>query len=184
MAAGSVAASAADLEAGRRQAAAVCASCHGPDGNSSNPRYPSLAGQPVFYTHWQLILFRDRRRRNPEMAPFAASLSDGEMADLAAYYAAQIPRPPAGAPQDPEKIGAGRRASELHHCGSCHAPAFTGQQYAPRLGGQHYEYLLRQLREFKAQTRGELDGTMTTAAQPLTESEIESLAHYIATVRP
>ncbi len=181
--ASSVAASAADLEAGRRQATA-CAGCHGPNGNSPDPRVPSLAGQPVFYTHWQLILFRDQRRRNPEMSPFAANLSDAEMANLAAYYAAQAPRPPPAAAGDPEKIAAGRLAAERHHCVSCHAPTFAGQQYAPRLAGQHYEYLLRQLRGFKAQTRAELDGTMTTAAEPLTEQEIENLAHYIASLAP
>ena len=172
---------AADLEAGRRQAA-VCASCHGLDGNSSNSRFPSLAGQPLLYIHWQLILFRDQRRRNPEMSPSAANLTDAEMADLAAYYAAQTPLPPPGVSNDPEKIAAGRLAAERHHCGACHALAFTGAQYAPRLAGQHYEYLLGQLRGFKAQTRAELDGTMTTAAQPLTEQEIESLALYIANV--
>ena len=63
--------------------------CHGRDGNSTLPAVPSLAGQPVFYTHWQLILFRDQRRKDPQMSPVAASLSDADMADLAAYYAAQ-----------------------------------------------------------------------------------------------
>ncbi len=172
----------ADLEAGKRQAAAVCATCHGRDGNSTNPRVPSLAGQPAFYIHWQLILFRDKRRVDAEMAPFAANLTDPEMADLATYYTAQTPLPPPGAPRDPEGIAAGRLAAERYHCTSCHAPGFTGQQYAPRLAGLSYEYLLRQLRGFKAQTRGELDGSMATAAQPLAEQDIENLAHYIANV--
>ena len=171
---------AADLEAGRRDAAAVCASCHGADGNSTNSRAPSLAGQPVFYLQWQLILFRDKRRVDAEMSPFAANLTDAQMGDLAAYYAAQTPRPPPGVSSDPKKIAAGRAASERYHCVSCHARDFAGQQYAPRLAGLSYEYLLRQLRGFKAQTRGELDGTMATAAQPLSEEDIESLAHYIA----
>ena len=174
------AARAADLEAGRRQAAAACASCHGLDGNSTDPRFPSLAGQQAVYIHWQLILFRDNRRRSPEMSPFAANLSDAEIANLAVYYAAQAPQPPPAAPHDPDKIAAGQRAFERHHCVSCHAAAFTGQQYAPRLAGLHYEYLLRQLQGFKNQTRAELDGTMTMAAQPLTEQDIESLAYYIA----
>ena len=171
---------AADLEAGRHQAAAACASCHGPHGHSTTPRVPSLAGQPAVYIHWQLILFRDNRRRSPEMSPFAASLTDAEIANLAAYYAAQAPQPPPAAPRDPDKIAAGERAFERHHCVSCHAAGVTGERYAPRLAGLHYEYLLRQLQAFKAGTRGELDGTMTMAAQPLSEEEIDSLAHYIA----
>ncbi len=173
---------AADLEAGRRQAAAVCASCHGAAGNSTNPRAPSLAGQPVFYFHWQLILFRDKRRVDPEMPAFAANLTEAQIGDLAAYYAAQTPLPPPRISSDPEKIAAGRAASERYHCVSCHAKNLTGQQYAPRLAGLSYEYLLRQLRGFKAQTRGELDGSMAMAAQPLSEEDIENLAHYIANV--
>jgi cytochrome c553 len=171
---------AADLEAGRRQASAVCASCHGADGHSTNARAPSLAGQPVFYLQWQLILFRDKRRVDAEMSPFAASLTDAQMGDLAAYYAAQTPAPPPSGSSDPEKMEAGRAAAERYHCVSCHAKDFTGQQYAPRLAGLSYEYLLRQLRGFKAQTRGELDGSMATAAQPLSEQDIENLAQYIA----
>jgi len=171
---------AADVDAGRRQAATVCATCHGPEGRSTNPRAPSLAGQPVFYLHWQLIFYRDKRRVDPEMSPFAANLSDDAMADLAAYYAAQPALVPAGLPREPGKAAAGRLAAERHHCTSCHARDLTGQQYAPRLAGLSYEYLLRQLRGFKAQTRGELDGSMTAAAQPLTAQDVENLAQYIA----
>ena len=158
----------------------MCAPCHGPDGNSTHPRAPSLAGQPAFYIHWQLVFYRAKRRVDPEMMPFAAGLTDEQMTDLAAYYAAQrvVPPPPRSRPA--EKIAAGRAASERHHCVSCHAPDFTGQQYAPRLAGLSYEYLVRQLREFKAQTRGELDGAMATAAQPLTDQDIDNLAEYIA----
>jgi len=104
------------------------------------------------------------------------------MADLAAYYATQLPLAPPGPPPEAEKAAAGRLAAEHHHCTSCHARDLTGQQYAPRLVGLSYEYLLRQLRGFKAQTRGELDGSMTAAAQPLTAQDIEHLAHYIANV--
>src|SRR4029453_12679592 len=75
----------ADLEAGR-QKAEPCASCHGPDGNASIPGTPSLAGAPVYFTHWQLIKFKDGRRKDPQMSPFAQNLSDADMADLAAYY--------------------------------------------------------------------------------------------------
>lgn len=136
----------------------------------------------MFYLHWQLIFYRDKRRVDPEMSPFAANLSDEAMADLAAYYATQPAQAPPGPPPEPAKAAAGRLAAEHHHCTSCHAPNLTGQQYAPRLAGLSYEYLLRQLRAFKAQTRGELDGSMTASAQPLTAQDIENLAHYIGSL--
>jgi len=171
---------AADLEAGKRKAE-PCAACHGADGNAMIPGTPSLAGQPVYFTHWQLIKFRDGRRKDPQMSPFAKSLTDTDMADLAAYYAAQrpLPRP---APTDPAKVAEGKRLANLHHCASCHRPDLSGQQQVPRLAGQDYDYLLRLLSGFKAKTASDLDGTMTMAAQPLREEEIVALVHYIASL--
>jgi cytochrome c553 len=174
----------ADVAAGRKKAE-PCAACHGPDGNATHPANPSLAGQPVFYTHWQLVLFRDGRRRDPQMSPFAANLTDADLADLAAYYATQKPAPPPAATGDAETISAGQRLAQLHHCASCHSPELVGPRYTPHLGGQSYEYLAKQLREFKARTRGELDGaTMTSAAQALREQDIDTLARYFATLPP
>ena len=173
---------AADLEAGRRKAE-PCKSCHGPDGNATIPGTPSIAGQPTFFTHWQLIKYRDGRRKDPQMSPFAASLSDADMADLAAYYAAQrpLPRP---ATTDRVKVAAGRELARQHLCVSCHRPGLTGHEQVPRLAGQDLTYLVKMLRAFKAQTAGDLDGTMTTAAQPLSEEDIENLAHFMATLPP
>src|SRR5262245_29701805 len=81
--AGAAPAFCADAEAGRTKAR-VCAACHGPDGNAKAPGMPSLAGQPTMYTHWQLIKFRDGRRKNDQMTQFVAKLTDEDMADLAA----------------------------------------------------------------------------------------------------
>jgi len=142
---------------------------------------PSLAGQPVFFTHWQLIKFRDGRRKDPQMSPFAQNLSDADMADLAAFYEAQRPRPRPAA-TDPAKVAAGQRLADLHHCTSCHRPGLIGQQQVPRLAGQDFAYLLRLLRGFKARTASDLDGTMTMAAQPLREEEILDLVHFIASL--
>ena len=169
-----------DVEAGKRKAE-VCAACHGADGNATIPGTPSLAGQPVYFTHWQLIKFRDGRRKDPQMSPFAKNLTDADMADLAAYYAAQraIPRP---ATTDPAKVAEGKRLATFHHCASCHRPDLSGQQQVPRLAGQDYEYLLRLLRGFKAKTASDLDGTMTIATQPLREEDIENLVHYLASL--
>ncbi|HUO64895.1 MAG TPA: cytochrome c4 [Terriglobales bacterium] len=171
---------AADLEAGRRKAE-PCAACHGADGNATIPGTPSLAGQPVYFTHWQLIKFRDGRRKDPQMSPLAKNLTDTDMADLAAYYAAQrpLPRP---ATTDPVKVAEGKRLANLHHCSSCHRTDLSGQQQVPRLAGQDYDYLLRLLSGFKAKTASDLDGTMTMAAQPLRDEEIVALVHYIASL--
>ena len=117
------------------------------------------------------------------MSPFAQNLTDADMADLAAFYEAQPPRPrPGAAPADPAKVAAGRRIAEAHHCTSCHRPGLTGQQQAARLAGQDHDYLLRLLRAFKARSASDLDGTMTIATQPLREEEIESLVHFITSL--
>jgi cytochrome c553 len=171
---------AADVEAGKRKAEA-CGACHGADGNATIPGTPSLAGQPVYFTHWQLIKYRDGRRKDPQMSPLAKNLTDTDMADLAAYFAAQraLPRP---ATTDPAKVAEGKRLATLHHCASCHRPDLSGQQQVPRLAGQDYDYLLRLLRGFKAKTASDLDGTMTMAVQPLRGDDIENLVHYIASL--
>lgn len=172
----------ADLEAGLRKSE-PCKACHGADGNATIPDTPSLAGQPVFFTHWQLIKFRDGRRKDSRMTPFAVNLSDTDMADLAAYYAAQRPQP-RPAVTEPAKVEAGRQLAVRHHCVSCHRPGLTGHEQIPRLAGQDFAYLVKMLRGFKAQTAGDLDGTMTTAVQPLSEADIENLVHYMAAMPP
>jgi cytochrome c553 len=174
--------SAADLEAGRRKAEA-CAACHGPGGNSTNPTVPSLAGQMPIYLHWQLLLYRDKRRADPQMAPIAAALSEADMADLAAWFGAQRPATAAAPPAGGARIDEGRRLAETYHCNECHGRNFEGRDYAPRLRGLSREYLLAQMRGFKARTRGDLDGAMTQAAQPVADAEIEPIVEYIASLR-
>jgi cytochrome c553 len=170
----------ADLEAGKRKAQ-PCTGCHGADGNASIPGTPSLAGQPIYYTHWQLIKFRDGRRKDSVMSPFAVNLSDADMADLAAYYAAQAARQ-RRATTDPARVAAGEKLANANHCTSCHRPGLVGQQQVPRLAGQDFDYLLRLLRGFKAKTASDLDGTMTIAAQPLQDDDIVSLVHFMSSL--
>jgi len=173
---------AADLEAGRRKAVA-CAACHGLDGNSTNPTVPSIAGQVGIYLHWQLLLYRNKRRVDPQMAPIAAALSESDMADLAAFFAAQRPAPPAAGPPDPARAETGQRLAATYHCDDCHGRDFAGREYAPRLRGLSREYLVAQMRGFKARTRGDLDGAMTQAAQPVADADIEPLADYIGSIK-
>ena len=172
------AARAADAAAGSKKAE-VCVACHGADGNSTNPAVPSLAGQPAQFITTQLFMFREGNRKDPQMSPMAANLSNADMNDLAAYFSAQKlrrrRRSRAG-----QSAAAGARLAEQYHCVQCHGPALMGQQHIPRLAGQQYEYLRTQLRGFKARTRFDMDGNMTSAAQALSDADIEILADYLA----
>jgi cytochrome c553 len=84
----SASAMAADVAAGKAKSA-ICAACHGADGNSMNPLWPNLAGQKEAYLAKQIKAFRDGTRKDPLMAPMVAALSDDDIANLAAYFAAQ-----------------------------------------------------------------------------------------------
>jgi cytochrome c553 len=159
----------------------VCAACHGPDGNAKIPGMPSIAGQPTMYTHWQLIKFRDGRRKNDQMTQFVVKLTDEDMADLAAFYAAQTLTPRAST-VDPRKVEDGKKAAAFYHCTSCHQPNLTGKEQIPRLAGQDLAYLRKQIRGFKEKTASDLDGTMTMSVQPITEDDIEILAHFAASL--
>jgi cytochrome c553 len=178
------AASAAAPEDGRRKAE-PCAACHGREGNATIPGTPSLAGHPTSYTHWQLLLFRNERRRDPQMTPIAAKLTDEDMADLAAYYAAQTTRARPGRPAlDAATRETAERLVGTHRCSICHGPGLMGQQAVPRLVGQDEQYLRKRLGEYKAQTALDPDGFMTSAVQPLTPPDIDALARYIASLEP
>ena len=172
------AAAGADIEAGR-QKAQVCFACHGPEGNSANPVMPTLAGQPAQFISIELFQFREGNRKDPQMTPMAANLSNADMNDLAAYFSAQQPRPPSHK-TDPANAATAAKLAQQFNCVQCHGKALLGQQHIPRLAGQQFEYLKMQLRGFKAQTRADLDGNMTSAAQALTENDIDALVDYIA----
>src|SRR2546428_5307771 len=143
-------AAAGDVEAGRRKAER-CAACHGADGNSTLSGTPSLAGMGAFYTHWQLIMFRDGRRRDSQMTPFVQNLTDEDLGDLSAYYAAQTPRSRAAATNS-SRAAAGRPLALSNHCTSCHGPALMGQLQIPRLAGQGFDFLVKRLRGLNGKT--------------------------------
>jgi cytochrome c553 len=170
----------ADLDAGR-QKAQVCQSCHGEGGNSTQPAIPVLAGQPKQFIVSALFQFREGKRTNPIMTPLAADLSNKDLNDLADYFSAQESRPPEGKAA-PDRVAQGREIAQRNNCTACHTATLTGQQHIPRLAGQHREYLATQLSAFKASTRGELDGVMTSAAQGLSAGDIEVLSDYLSTL--
>jgi cytochrome c553 len=169
---------AADVAAAK-QKAAPCAGCHGPDGNSTNPAIPSIAGQPKQFIVTQLFMFREGNRKDPQMSPMAAPLSNADMNELAAYFSAQKHAAPAK-PLPADKAAAGRSVTEKYNCTQCHGPQLLGQQHIPRLAGQQAQYLKTQLRGFKASTRFDMDGQMTSAAQVLTDQDIELLGDYLS----
>jgi cytochrome c553 len=162
-----------------KQKAAPCAACHGPEGNSTNPAIPSIAGQPKQFIVTQLFMFREGNRKDPQMSPMAAPLSNADMNELAGYFSMQKHAAPAKAlPAD--KATAGRAVTEKYNCTQCHGPQLLGQQHIPRLAGQQVQYLKTQLRGFKASTRFDMDGQMTSAAQVLTAQDIELLGDYLS----
>jgi cytochrome c553 len=163
--------------------AQACVACHGPEGNATDPAIPSLAGQPAQFILIQLFLFREGRRKDAQMSPIAASLSNADMNGLAAYFAKQ--KPAASSHKTASaNASAGRQLAEQYHCVQCHGPSLLGLQHIPRLAGQQFAYLKAQLRGFKAGTRGEFDGNMSSAAQPLSEKDIEILADYLSGLAP
>jgi cytochrome c553 len=175
-------AQAADPAAGEKKAAA-CAACHGEGGNSMNPEWPSLAQQPAQFISTELFMFREGNRKNDLMSPMAKPLTNAEMNDLAAYFAAQKAAPPRHKSK-PENVAAGPELAKKFNCSQCHGPRLMGQQHIPRLAGQQYQYVLAQLKAFKAQTRADIDGNMTSAAMALSPQDIEVLADYVAGLTP
>jgi cytochrome c553 len=157
----------------------ACAACHGEGGNSANPAVPSLAGQPAQFISTALYMFREGHRKDPQMTPMAAGLTNAELNELAAYFS-KLPAAPPRHRARAQNAAAGAGLAQKFNCTQCHGPRLLGQQQMPRLAGQHFEYLRSQLRAFKAGKRGELEGNMTAAAQALSDQDIEVLADYIA----
>jgi cytochrome c553 len=115
------------------------------------------------------------------MSPMAAPLSREDMFDLAAYFAAQKPRPADFKP-DPARVARGKAKADETLCTMCHLGGFMGQNEIPRVAGQHYEYVVKQLRDFKNRTRTNDAGNMTSVARTLSDEDIEDLAQYLASL--
>ena len=169
-----------DVEAGRKKAA-VCAACHGPNGNPVIPLNPILAGQTSRYLYLQLRDFKEGRRKDPQMSPMAEPLTRDDMLDLAAFFAAQKPRPSAFKP-DPARVARGKAKADETLCSMCHLGNFIGQNEIPRVMGQQFDYTVKQLRDFKNRVRTNDAGNMTAVARTLSDQDIEDLGHYTASL--
>jgi cytochrome c553 len=188
------------VEAGATKAA-VCTACHGVNGNSSNPEWPSLAGQNAAYIFEQLTMFKARKRINEIMYPIVAPMSEQDFADVSAYYATQTP---AGLEADPSYWKAGQAlyikgdaTRNIPACTACHGPAGQGNPAAgyPALRAQHSTYTVKQLQNYLTknryrdasdpavvhQTRN--SAMMTTIAERLTPEDIRNLSSYLQGLR-
>ena len=177
-----------DLVKGEASFAAVCASCHGVDGNSGTPANPKLAQQHPEYLVKQLQEFKSGKRKNAIMQGFAATLSDDDMKNIA--YWATSKKAKVGFAKDKELVTLGERIyrggvqdRQIAACAGCHSPTGAGipSQY-PRLAGQHAEYVSTQLTSFRDGTRKN-NLVMNQVAAKLNDREIRALADYVAGLR-
>jgi cytochrome c553 len=168
---------------------AVCAGCHGVDGNSMSPDFPKLAGQGAAYIAKQLADFKNPKsgRNNPIMLGMAAGLSPADMANLGDYYSSQKANP-GTAVADAETIKKGERLYRggnakfgIAACMSCHGPSGHGiPPHFPRVSGQHSAYTQKQLLAFKAGERANDGDVMTRIAFKLSPAEIKAVSEYMA----
>ncbi len=178
-----------DIEAGKAKSV-TCAACHGADGNSTNSAWPSLAGQHAGYIYKQLTDFKAGRRNNASMTGMVALLNDEDMKNLAAFYESQQPKAVAF---DGEVIENGESIyrggiteTSVAACMGCHAPSGKGNGPAgwPSLRGQHPEYLVTQLQNFKQGLRANDTGKMMrNVVVRMSDMEMKAVAAYIAGIQ-
>ncbi|MDR2215307.1 MAG: c-type cytochrome [Nevskiaceae bacterium] len=187
-----------DAQAGATKAA-LCVACHGPDGHSMVAAFPALAGQNATYNYQQMLQYQSGQRVSAVMAPFLASLSDADLRDIAAYFAAQAARP-ANAAASAQATETGRKlyvdgdpARGIPSCQGCHGVNGVGMQPAgpndrvpwhsfPTLAGQQGDYVAQQLRAYKEGARGGTTSAviMQEVAKTLDDAAMQAVAAYIA----
>jgi len=178
---------AANPQAGE-QLAAVCVACHGAKGISSNPQWPSLAGQHAAYLAKQLQDYQQGKTRSSAiMAPMVANLKEQDILDLADYYA-NLPLPEGQTPQKYLTRGeqlyrGGDFSKHITACIACHGPRGTGNNQAgfPVLSGQQAVYTMQQLEAFKRGTRSnDLNAIMRDISKRMGKKDMEAVSYYVA----
>jgi cytochrome c553 len=170
--------------------ATPCIACHGLNGNSVNPIWPSLAGQHPQYILKQLQAFKKGERTDPLMTPMTAPLTEDDMEDLAAYYSKQAPT---GLEAEPGKVSLGQRVYRggnetlsVAACTACHGPAGSGNPLAmyPSIRGQQAAYVAAQLKAYRAGTRQtDQNQMMRNIASLLNDEQIDAVASYVQGLR-
>jgi len=177
-----------DMVKGAASYAAVCAACHGADGNSGTPAYPKLAQQHPEYLVKQLQEYKSDKRSNAIMKGFASMLSDDDMKNIAYWLTTQKAK--TGFASDKDLVTLGERIyrggiadRQVPACAGCHSPNGAGipSQY-PRLAGQHAEYAVTQLTSFRDGIRKN-SLPMTQVAAKMNDREIKAVADYVAGLR-
>jgi cytochrome c553 len=176
-----------DQVAGKSKAE-ICFGCHGEDGNSADPLAPKLAGQYGIYIIKQIRNYQGSTRAHLIMGPMASTISDEDLADIAAYYAGQ----PMMKGDHPSSNKIGKKLFEnddltrmMVRCNSCHGASGKGMDPGnpvyPVIGGQHKEYLAGQLLNFRKGVRNNSSGgVMNITVHRLSDTELDALADYIS----
>jgi cytochrome c553 len=177
-----------DAAAGQAKSA-ICAACHGVDGNSAVPNWPKLAGQHASYMERQTALIQSGARPVPEMMGIVAAMSEQDFSDIAAYFSSQTNN---GGVADESIAALGQRIYRAGNaetgvpaCMSCHGPAGEGNPLAgyPALAGQHSMYTAKMLTGFRnGDNWGEDDGPshiMNGSAANMTDEEITAVSSFI-----
>ena len=177
-----------DLAKGQASYTAVCAACHGADGNSGSPEYPKLAQQHPEYLVKQLSEFKSGKRANPVMMGMSQALSEDDMKNIAAWLSHNNAKP--GFAKDKELAALGEKIyrggvadRQIPACAGCHSPNGAGNpaQY-PRLSGQHADYVATQLTAYRDGKRNN-NLQMSQVAAKLNDREVKALADYVAGLR-
>ena len=172
---------------GAQLAGQVCAACHGENGLSQTSTIPSLAGQTSYAIYKQLHDYRTGARANDQMTGVAQSLEVGELASIAAYYAAAGKqyaaigrRDLSGEPEIIKLAWEGDVKRRIPACMSCHTNGVGGPIETPTITGQNREYMVAQLNAYADGTRkNDVYGRMRDIARRLTPEEREQLARYL-----
>lgn len=170
---------------------AICTACHGADGNSLLPNFPNLAGQGEPYLVKQMVEIKNGTRVVPEMTGMLTNMSEQDLADIAAHYAsldaASGAADPELAKRGEEIYRGGDLKTGLPACTGCHSPTGKGNAPAlyPHLAGQHADYTIKQLTNFREGERtNDGDGMiMQTIASRLSNKDIKAVAQYIQGLR-